>query len=560
MTLFYHKLGFAQNKTLLFFDCACDKMVAMSKIAKYLNGHILGEVSARESRLRNFSTDRSILKIQPNLVVFPRIADDIRKIMRFSWQLAEKGHNIPVTARGFGGSTDGSSITNGIVLDISRHMDNVKELDIRTRSVKVQAGANFSKLNLAIASQAMSILSSPAGERLTVGGAIAMNLPSEKFNHGTLLDVTRSLEVILSDGSVIKTGRISKKELGEKLAQQDFEGEVYRKLDALIEESQSAISKIDADASYGYNGLTKVKLPDGSFDLTPLFFGSLGTLGVITEADFRAEYIVDETKFMVVAFSNRDDARDFIDLSKKFQPNIIELFDGKMFEAAVASGKKYDFYLDRVSKKLATKLVLVVGISDKTSKKIKQTFKKIEGLAERFDGATTWAPDDSEAEKAELETIRDVREILRSRAGVIKEEIYPIQGVYVPLERFEQFYLGLQKLALKHSIPAPVQGSALTNVFEILAEFDFSKVSDRRKALQFITDLNALLATVDGEFGFGAGEGRIYGSFVARYLDDDVLKVFDEVREIFDPNNILNKGVKGLVNAKELVKNVRSGK
>ena len=118
-------------------------MELMSKIAKYLNGHIIGEVSARETRLKQFSTDRSFLKMQPELVVYPRFNEDIQKIMRFSWQLAEKGHIFGVTARGYGGSTDGSSIGKGIILDISRHLDKVKELDLRAKTVQVQAGANF---------------------------------------------------------------------------------------------------------------------------------------------------------------------------------------------------------------------------------------------------------------------------------------------------------------------------------------------------------------------------------------------------------------------------------
>ena len=263
---------------------------------------------------------------------------------------------------------------------------------------------------------------------------------------------------------------------------------------------------------------------------------------------------------MVVSFSNRDDARDFNDEIAKFAPDIVELFDGKMFEAAVASGKKYQFYLDRNSQKLATKLVLVVGISDKNAKKIASKMHKIEKIANKFEGSTIWIPEDNEHSKAELESIRDVREILRARSGVIKQEIYPIQGVYVPMERFETFYLGLQRLALQHSIPAPIQGSALTSIFEILAEFDFSKIADRQKSLKFIADLGALLAKVEGEFAYGAGEGRIYGHFVARNIGKEVEELYSQIKDIFDPMHILNPGVKGHSNTNELVKSIRNGK
>ena len=535
-------------------------MELMSKIAKYLNGHIIGEVSARETRLKQFSTDRSFLKMQPELVVYPRFNEDIQKIMRFSWQLAEKGHIFGVTARGYGGSTDGSSIGKGIILDISRHLDKVKELDLRAKTVQVQAGANFQKLNLAIASQAMEIPQSPAGERLTIGGAISMNLPSEKYNYGDLVDSVIEAEVVLSNGDLAKISKISRKELSEKIALSNFEGEIYRKIDTLIEDNYSLIQKIDGDSSFGYSGISNVKNEDGTFNLIPLFFGSLGTLGIITEAKIKTSYIVNETNFMVVSFSNRDDARDFNDEISKLNPDIVELFDGKMFEAAVASGKKYQFYLDRNSQKLATKLVLVVGISEKNSKKILAKMHKIQKISEKFKGATVWIPEDDEYSRAELEAIRDVREILRARSGVIKQEIYPIQGVYIPMERFETFYLGLQKLALQYSIPAPIQGSALTSFFEILAEFDFSKITDRQKALKFVADLGVLLAKVDGEFAYGAGEGRIFGHFVARNIGEEIENLYLQIKDIFDPMHILNPGVKGRPNTKDLIKSVRNGK
>ena len=205
-------------------------------------------------------------------------------------------------------------------------------------------------------------------------------------------------------------------------------------------------------------------------------------------------------------------------------------------------------------------MILVVGVSERNQRKISAIMKKIEKVSKHFTGSTFWLPDGSDEQKAELETVRDVREVLRARAGVIREEIFPIQGVYVPLERFEQFYLGLQKLAQKFNIPVPIQGSALTSTFEILAEFDFSKVSDRRKSLDFLAELNALLATVDGELGYGSGEGRLYGLFVTKKIGHDEARLYEKIRNVFDPMGILNIGVKSTVDPKVLVNSIRNGK
>ncbi len=540
---------------------ACDKITLMSKIAKYLNGHILGEVSARGNRLKQFSQDKSVLSITPNIVVFPRSTDDIRKIMRFSWQLAEKGHIFGVTARGFGGSTDGSSLGEGVILDISRHLDSIYELDLKNKMIRVAAGVNFKELNLALGSQALTILQSPAGERLTVGGAVAQNLPSEKYNYGELSDAVDKMEIVLSNGETLQTGRISKRELNRKKGLQTFEGDIYRKIDGLIEDSSDIIlTKIQEDASYGYSGISKVRRADGSFDLTPLFFGAEGTLGVITELVLRAEFIVDETDFMVVSFQDRDDARDFIDKISKYKLNIIEMYDGKLFESAVAAGKKYDFYIDRLEQKLKTKMVLVLGVTDKTARKRLSVAKKIAKASERFTGSTVWAPDESFEGGIEIDAIRDVREVLRSRGGINKEEISPLQGIYVPLERFEEFYLQLQKIALKYNIPAPLQGSALTSVFEIMAEFDFTKVSDRQKTMRFIEDIAKLLDSIGGEFAYGAGEGRLFGQYTKNNIDKDTIGLFKKIKDIFDPNGILNPGVKAENGSKELLKIIKNGR
>lgn len=88
----------------------------MSKIAQYLNEHLVGETSGLASLRDEYSTDRSVLQITPELVVYPRVTNDIRKVARFTWQLAEKGHAIGLTTRGFGNDQTGGAIGSGIVL------------------------------------------------------------------------------------------------------------------------------------------------------------------------------------------------------------------------------------------------------------------------------------------------------------------------------------------------------------------------------------------------------------------------------------------------------------
>ncbi|MEO5499402.1 MAG: FAD-binding protein, partial [Candidatus Saccharimonadales bacterium] len=95
----------------------------MNKVASYLQSHISGEVLVGESIREHFSKDASIIKLKPALVVHPRTTNDVRKIARFSWQLAERGHVLPMTARGNGTDLTGAAIGKGVVLSFPTHLN-----------------------------------------------------------------------------------------------------------------------------------------------------------------------------------------------------------------------------------------------------------------------------------------------------------------------------------------------------------------------------------------------------------------------------------------------------
>ena len=92
----------------------------MSKLVQYLGQNLVGEVSEDAATRDYLSRDGSVLKIRPQVAVFPRTTDDIRKTARFSWRLAEKGMKLPVTARGYGSDVTGSAIGGGVSMVFRR--------------------------------------------------------------------------------------------------------------------------------------------------------------------------------------------------------------------------------------------------------------------------------------------------------------------------------------------------------------------------------------------------------------------------------------------------------
>ena len=198
----------------------------MSKIGAYLQEHISGEVSLSRGVRESLSRDGSILKVKPEMAIYPKNTNDVRKVTRFSWQLAERGHVLPITARGAGSDLTGAAIGPGIVLSFPAHMNHLFEYEPKQRLVRVQPGVSVGVLTAALALQGVRIpalASAPA--HATIGGAIANNARSYlSGQYGSMNEWVDRLEVVLSNGEVIQTGRISKRELSRKIGLGTLEG------------------------------------------------------------------------------------------------------------------------------------------------------------------------------------------------------------------------------------------------------------------------------------------------------------------------------------------------
>src|SRR5665213_796602 len=258
----------------------------MSKVTQYLQEHLTGEVMDSTDARSYFSTDASIFTLTPTTIVYPRGESDVRKTARFTWQLAERGRIIPITARGSGTDQTGAALGAGVIMAFPAHMNRIVELDGKSGQVTVEPGINYGKLQQTLITHGQFLPAAPSTmEYSTVGGAVAKNSSGDKsFKYGDTRTFVQGLRVVLANGEVIETRQQGKRELNKKLGLASFEGEIYRAVDALLEENRETLDSMQRGITKNTAGydLLDVKSKNG-FDLTPLFVGSEGTLGIITE-------------------------------------------------------------------------------------------------------------------------------------------------------------------------------------------------------------------------------------------------------------------------------------
>lgn len=534
----------------------------MSKISQYLNEHLLGEVTTSAAVRKHLSTDASMLSLTPDIVAYPKVTNDIRKVLRFTHQLAGKGHAISVTARGAGSDQTGAAIGQGIIVNTTAHMNEIFEYDGKQRLVRVQPGVNFGALQAALKLQGCFIPAFPDSVQYsTIGGAVANN-SSGRFSgqRGAIDESVAELEVVLANGDVIQTKRLGKKELGKKKGLQTFEGEIYRAIDNLIEDNRELIeAKLDTGVidNVGYPHIAKVKQKNGSFDLTPLFVGSQGTLGIVSEMILKSEFYNNEEILVALAVKGADNYIDIVDELRKLAPETIEIFDGSLLKLAYDQGKRYPgITTDDASVEGVAGLVLC-SLQDFSDRARKRRLKKLQKLAEKFDATLV------SAEKPE-----QVRELAALRgvpyAALFAEESKSLmpplfRGVYIPADRYEDFIAAVTKLESSVKVALPCTGFAIDGVYSFWPQLPLHTAADKQKLLKLYDVFVAAVVAHGGSVVAEAGEGRMKVPFIEKNQDKELAKLYDEIRKIFDQYSTLNAGVKQSAELRTVVGHLRTG-
>ena len=515
----------------------------MSKVAHYLQEHLVGEVMTGTDARRYFATDGSILQLAPSLIVYPRSENDVRKTARFSWQLAERGRIIPITARGSGTNQTGSAIGSGIMLVFPAHMNRILEMDSKASTVTVEPGINYAKLQQTLHTHGRFLPPYPASlDYSTIGGAIAENVSGEKsIKYGDTRNYVKNLRVVLANGEVIETGRLNKRELSKKLGLATFEGEIYRSVDTLLEEHHDLIEQIERSVSHNNAGyaLNNIKQRDGSFDLTPLMVGSQGTLGIVTEATLSTEAHNPQTTLMMARFDSIEYLQQAILELNNFPdlPSVVELIDQNVLEQVHELNPNQ---LKEIIKPPFPAFILLVEF-DNSDRSLKKIVKRADKLFEKY--ATAVQVETEPEEQVHLWKLREATSMLIGHNEGTRHSV-PLIDAAVPPERLREYIEAVYALLKDVGIKPALWGHAGDGNVYLQPELNLNQVGDLQKAFRFLNEYSALVIKLGGTISSSSSDGRMRTPYLEQMYGSELYSLFEKLKQIFDPYGTLNPGVK----------------
>ncbi len=488
------------------------------ELLELLAARVKGEVDSSSRRRAEYSTDASLYRILPQAVVFPRDAADVEAALAVA---RETG--VPLTSRGAGTSIAGNAIGPGIVLDFSRHMNRILEIDPETRTARVQPGVVMSELQKTAAPHGLRFGPDPSTQnRATFGGMIGNNAcGAHAVAYGRTSDNVISLTVLLADGRIIDTA--------DGTAQIDG-------LDAFADAHLAAIRTRMGTFKRQVSGYAlEHLLPENGRDLAKFLVGSEGTLAIILEATVRLVPVPASPALVVLGYESMAAAADDVPEILKHEPLAVEGMN--------------DVLVDVVRRHKGSVPALPEGAG--------WLFIEI-GARDGEDAAAVLARAEALAAAANTDAVRiceagpDATELWRIRADgaglggrtAADHQAWPgWEDSAVPPEKLGAYLRDLRALLDAHGLDGLMYGHFGDGCVHIRIDFPLDSAAGIPSYRSFMEAGADLVARYGGSLSGEHGDGRCRSELMPRMYPAEIIEAFAQAKALFDPKGILNPGV-----------------
>lgn len=518
-----------------------------------------GEIADDEKTLDTFSRDASLFKVSPKLVAFPKDSEDIKKLVSYVSEQKANDSTLSITARSAGSCMSGGSLNESIILDFTKHITGIKSLT--PSEAVVLPGTFYRDFEVETLKHDSILPCFTASKNLcAIGGMIANNSAGEKtLQYGKMEDYVNKLKVIFTDGNEYEVRPLSKSELEAKIAQNDFEGNLYKQIFDLIESNKEIITAAKPDVSKNSAGYYLWNIWDGkTFDLTKLLVGSQGTLGLVTEANLRLVPIKKKSKLFVIFMRDIASLGDVVNEILPFRPESLESYDDSTMKLALRflpemfkTMKSRNFFkliFSFIPETLMMitggipKLILLVEFSGEEEKEIDEKMHALREKIMHFGFTTRLTRSQAESEK--YWTIRrESFNLLRKHVHGARTAPF-VDDVVVKPEYLPEFLPKMKKILDDHKLIYTIAGHAGNGNFHIIPLMDMRDKSNYPTIRKVSDEVYDLVLEYHGSITGEHNDGIIRTPYLRKMYGDKIYKLFEDVKKIFDPKNIFNPGKK----------------
>ncbi len=516
-----------------------------------------GEIDTTDETREFYSHDASLFELKPQVVTFPNDTTDIKALVKFVSDNKKQNPELSITPRSRGTDMSGGAIGESIVLDVSKHMNQLFEVTAET--AHLQPGMLYRDFDVETLKHGSILPSYPASRDLaSVGGMVSNNSGGEKsLQYGKTDNFVTELKVVLSDGNEYTIKPMNRDELNKKMSQDDFEGRLYSEtfelLDKNYDEIQAAAPHVTKDST-GYHIWNVWKRDTGMFDLTKLFVGSQGTLGIVTDVNVKLVPAPAHSGTLVCYMKDIDQLGDVIPAVLAHKPATFECFDDNTlwlsFKFFFSFIKKLGFFpwvklaLQLIPDALMLvkgipHLILLIEFNGSSVEEVKEKIHTTKLSLQEFN--FTYMEEDETEDKSRKFWLmrRESFNLLRSK--VKDKHTAPfIDDMVVPPERLTEFLPQLRAIIKKYKLLATIAGHLGDGNFHVIPLMKIEEPSERAKLKPAMEEVNTLVIKYGGSVSGEHNDGMVRGPWLEKMYSPSVLGYMRELKSLYDPQLIFN--------------------
>ncbi|OMI36240.1 FAD-binding and (Fe-S)-binding domain-containing protein [Streptomyces sparsogenes] len=504
-------------------------------VAEALRRGDCGEVHGDAGRRAQYSADASNYRRIPLAVVFPRERRHVLNAIAVCRRLG-----IPITSRGAGTSTSGQAVGSGVVLDFSRHFNRLLSLDATARTATVQPGIVLDELQTAAAGHGLLFGADPSTHsRCTLGGMIGNNAcGSHSLAWGRTAENVLELEVATYRGTVLRLGEMTRDEIEEAIAAGDDRGRLIAALYDLARKNlatlRTELGRFPRQVS-GY--ALEHLLPERRFNLARALVGSEGTLAVILSATLRLVSPPPARALVVLGYRDACAAADAVPALLEHRPLALEGLDQALTD--IVTRPRTRAAIDTLPGARAWLFAEIGGEREELPRRAAE----LAAAAGRTAGCTGGEVVTDPARARRLWRIREDGAGLATRLPDGSEAWPGWEDAAVPPERLGSYLRHFTDLLTRHGLRGAVYGHFGEGCLHVRIDFDFTTEHGTAVFRAFVTDAAKLVADHGGSLSGEHGDGQARSELLPLMYGPEVIALFEEFKNAWDPDNGLNPGM-----------------